>query len=124
MKDLVSKRRQNAERRGRFSEWLAAAFLQLRGYSILARRYKCPAGEIDLVARRGKTIVFAEVKARADLDSAVFAVTRRTQRRIGAAAASFLARHRGLANCGVRYDILAVAGFRIRHIPNAWRNGE
>lgn len=124
MKEPVRKRRQEAEKRGRFSEWMAAAFLQAKGYSILARRYKCKAGEIDLVARRGNVVVFAEVKARGDLDSAVFAVTRRTQRRIGAAAASFLARHRGLAKYGVRYDILAVAGFRIRHIANAWRDGD
>lgn len=124
MKETVKTRRQNAEKRGRYSEWLAAAFLQLKGYSILARRYKCPAGEIDLVARRGKLIIFAEVKARADIDSAIFAVTRRNQQRIAAAASSFLARRRGLADYGVRYDILAVAGFRIRHIQNAWRNGE
>ena len=117
-------RRRRAEKRGRRSEWLAGLFLQLRGFSILARRYKTSAGEIDLVARRGRLIVFAEVKARTALDEAVFAVTATARRRISAAAASFLSRHRGLADCAIRYDILAIAGWRIRHIRDAWRDGE
>lgn len=114
--------RRRAEKSGRRSEWLAALWLQMKGYSILAMRVKTPSGEIDIVARRGKLIAFVEVKARADADTAVLAVTAKAQRRICAAARMFLARRHGLADCQVRYDIIAVAGWRIRHIASAWRD--
>ncbi len=120
--DTVARRR--AEKSGRRSEWIAAQWLRLNGFSILASREKTPGGEIDLVARRGKLIAFVEVKARAKTDTALMAVTAKARRRISAAAAMYIARHRGLADCEVRYDIIAVAGWRIRHIANAWRDGE
>lgn len=116
------KRRQRAERTGRAAEWLAAMALTLKGFSILARRRKTPAGEIDLIARRGPLIVFVEVKARAAFDDALFAVTPRTQQRISAAAALYLSRHPALAECAVRYDIIAVSGWRVRHVADAWRD--
>ena len=74
--------RRRAERRGRRGEWLAAAALLLKGYAILERRYTSPMGEIDLIARRGRTLVFIEVKARATLDDAVTAVTYTARQRI------------------------------------------
>lgn len=120
----LAQKRRRAERRGRRAEWLAALFLQLRGFSILARRFKCPAGEIDLIARRGKLIAFAEVKARPIVDDAILAVSPRARRRICAAAAAFIARRQALAECDIRYDILAVSGWRVHHIPDAWRDGE
>ncbi len=118
----IAAKKRAAERRGRFSEWLAALYLQLRGFSIMARRYKSPAGEIDLVARRGRLAVFAEVKARADADSAIFSVTPAARRRIAAAARMYIARKPALAECEIRYDIIAVAGWRIRHVKDAWRD--
>lgn len=114
--------RRRAEKSGRRSEWLAALWLQMKGFSILARREKTPGGEIDIVARRGKLIAFVEVKARADADAAILAVTAKAQRRICTAARMFLSRRRDLADCQIRYDIIAVAGWRIRHIANAWRD--
>ena len=114
--------RRSAEKSGRRSEWFAALWLQMKGFSILARRAKTPGGEIDIVARRGRLIAFVEVKARADADAAILAVTAKSQRRICAAARMFLSRRPGLADCQVRYDIIAVAGWRIRHIANAWRD--
>lgn len=116
--------RRRAEAAGRRSEWLAAMVLRCKGFSILARRYKAPVGEIDLIARRGGLLIFAEVKARASLDDAAGAVTYAARRRIAAAAAAFLARHPHLAQSDMRYDILAVAGWRWRHIPGAWREGD
>ncbi|MGE0410128.1 MAG: YraN family protein [Amphiplicatus sp.] len=116
--------REAAERRGRRAEWLAALALTARGFRILARRFRAAGGEIDLVALRGRLLVFAEAKARARLDEAVFAVTTTTRRRIEAAGRVFLARHPGLAPEAVRYDIVAVAGWRIRHVPDAWREGD
>lgn len=110
-----------AERHGRRAETLASLYLGCRGFQIVARRFKAAGGEIDLVARRGGLLVLAEVKARPTLDDAVFSVTARTCRRIEAAGRIFVSRHPGLAELARRYDIIAVAGWRVRHIPDAWR---
>lgn len=117
-------RRRRAERGGRRAELLASLMLMLKGFEIVARRYRTPAGEIDLIARRGRLLVFAEVKARASADAGVEAVTAQARRRIERAAGLFLARRARLADCAMRYDILTVSGFRVRHKPDAWREGE
>ncbi|MEQ1931787.1 MAG: YraN family protein [Parvularculaceae bacterium] len=116
--------RAEAERQGRRAERLAAFYLQLKGYRLLARRFKAAGGEIDLAARRGDVLVFAEVKARADLDAGVLAVTPSSRRRVEAAGRAFIASRPHLAPLGVRYDIMAVSGVRIRHLRDAWREGE
>ena len=74
-------RRSAAFKLGVSAEGRAALLLNAKGYRELARRWKSPLGEVDLVMRRGKTIVFVEVKARARLDDAAFAVLPRQQRR-------------------------------------------
>jgi len=117
----VTRRRRRAERSGRGAEQLAALLLRFKGFSVLARRFKAPVGEIDLVVRRGRLLVFVEVKARQSLDAATDAVSATTRRRIQAAADAFLARRPHLAQSDMRYDIIAVAGWRMRHIPDAWR---
>ena len=116
--------RQQAEKAGRRAETLASLYLALRGYHILERRYKTRAGEIDLIAKRGDTIIFAEVKARATTDLAVEAVTPKARRRIERAGHTFLARNPRFADSGVRYDIIAVTGWRVNRIPDAWREGD
>ena len=68
-------KRKRAERRGRWSEWVAAVFLMMKGYRILSLRYRVRAGEIDIIARRGDVVAFVEVKARRDLMAAIDAVT-------------------------------------------------
>jgi putative endonuclease len=110
------------DRTGRAAEIFAALALMTKGFSIIARRYKTPLGEIDLIARRGKLLIFAEVKARACLDAAAAAVSPAAWRRINNAAGAYLARHPHLARCDMRYDILAIAGWRVRHIKDAWRD--
>ena len=85
--------RQVAFRLGLSAESRAAAFLIAKGYRILARRFRSPVGEIDIVARRRGTLMFVEVKARERLDDAAVAVTVRQQRRIIAAAEAWLAAH-------------------------------
>src|SRR3982751_5555285 len=85
--------RQVAFRRGLSAETRAAALLLAKGFRIVARRWRSPVGEIDLIVRRGRLLVFVEVKARHQLDDAAEAVTMRQQRRIAAAAAAWLARH-------------------------------
>lgn len=120
----MSRDRRAAERAGRRAEFFAEIFLRLKGYSILARRFRVKSGEIDLIALRGRRVAFVEVKARANRDDAVAAVTPHNRRRIEAAAAHFLRLRPGLAQCQMRYDILAIAGWRLIHLPDAWREGD
>lgn len=120
----VSAKRQEAERKGRRSESLAAWLLRLKGYRILARRVKTRVGEIDLVARAPNGIVcFIEVKARPDIAQASASVGSRQQARIAQAASLFLASRPTLGSRGVRYDIVTVAPGRMpRHIRDAFRS--
>ena len=92
-----------------------------KAYRIVARRWKTPFGEIDIVARRRRTLVFVEVKARDIVDEAIDAVTERGKRRIVGAAEFWLARHPDDVNCDIRFDvILVVPGKMPRHIANAF----
>ncbi len=91
------------------AEARAAEYLGARGYKILARRYKTPHGEVDLVAQNDRTIVFVEVKARARLDDAAYAVTVRQQRRIIDAAQEWLSAHPEHDGFDLRFDALLMA---------------
>lgn len=114
--------RRAAFHRGRRGESLALLLLRLKGYRILARDLRTPAGEIDIVARRGRTLAMIEVKWRDSWAEAAVAVTPRQQSRIAAAARLFLARHARHADCAVRFDIMLVVPRRWpRHIVNAWQ---
>ncbi len=113
--------RRAAFRLGLAAETRAAALLLMKGYRIVARRWRSPVGEIDLVARRGGTLVFVEVKARGDLDTAAEAVTPRQRRRIIAGARYWLASHPRDAARDIRFDAVLVAPGRWpRHIPAAF----
>ena len=115
-------KRRSANRRGHGAETLAAGLLRLMGYRILGRGYRVPAGEIDIVARRGKTVAFVEVKARETLADALDAVGHTQRQRIVRAAEHFMARHPGLQDCDIRFDVIAVLPRRLpRHVPDAWR---
>ncbi len=116
--------RRQSERSGRRAEWAAAFVLAMQGYRIIARRYRARSGEIDLIARRGGIVAFVEVKARARLDDAIGAVSARARRRIERAADLYVAQHPHLADCAMRYDIVAIAPWRFRHLAGAWRFGE
>ena len=116
--------RQKAHRRGHSAEWRAVWRLRLAGYSILARRYKTRLGEIDIVARRGNLLAFIEVKARADFDTATFALRPGQFGRVARAANLFLASHPRYAVCSVRFDAMLVAGLWPRHLPDVWRAPE
>lgn len=114
-------RRQRAERGGRRAEILVAWYLRLRFYRVIARRYRTPAGEIDLIVRRGRTIVFVEVKQRADADSGLEAVTATTRRRIARAAKHWLAAQPAAAGCDLRFDVVvALPRFRVHHLRAAF----
>lgn len=118
---MASRDRVERYRRGLYAEYLAAAYLWVKGYDILARRYKTPVGEVDLVARKGDVLAFVEVKGRADLDTGASAVTAASRGRIERAALLFLAQ--GNADgLSPRFDIIAISPpFFIRHIDNAWQ---
>jgi putative endonuclease len=107
--------RQLAFRLGLSAETRAAALLVVKGYRIAARRWKTPVGEIDLVVRRGRLLVFVEVKARGGIDDAAEAVTERQRRRIVAAARAWLARHPGDHDRHIRFDAVLVAPWRLPH---------
>jgi len=117
----MAKGRRDAEVRGRRAEWLAAWLLRLKGYRVLATRLRTPAGEIDLVARRGRLVAIVEVKARASLDDALSAVSARQQQRLTSAAAWLGNWRPALSGCDIRFDVVAIAPGRWpRHIQNAW----
>ncbi len=135
-----------AWQRGRNAERIAAWFLRVRGYRILAERYKTPSGEIDLIATRiaspfatqARNLVFVEVKARATAQDGLEAISPRQQQRIRAAAETFLARNASHAGRGAgltpdlaprlsqcRFDAIIITPGRlglphITHRPNAW----
>ena len=93
---------------------------------MVARNYRTPHGEVDIIARRGGLLCFIEVKARKDEVQALEAVTPRQRQRIEAAASGFLAQRPDLAHLGVRLDVAAVTNgfggaFRIRLVEDAWR---
>jgi putative endonuclease len=113
-----------AFRTGISAESRAAALLIAKGYRILARRWRSPAGEIDIVARRRKLLVFVEVKARASLDDAAEAVTPRQRARIAAAAEAWIAAYPDGSLTDFRFDAMLVVPGKIpRHIPGAFEAG-
>jgi len=111
-------KRQRAERGGRRAETLAAWWLRLHGWRILARRVRTPVGEVDLIARRGRVTAFIEVKARAtDEDSALALDDYRLRRVIAAAEA--LAQRYARAGDDLRIDALFIVPWRLpRHVRN------
>lgn len=116
-----SPERQVAFRLGLSAESRAAAYLIAKGYRIIARRWRSPAGEINIVARRRGTLVFVEVKARASLDQAAESVMPQQRRRIIGAAEAWLAAHPDAANLDMRFDAVLVApGNMPRHIEAAF----
>lgn len=113
--------RQKAYRRGHRGEWLAAAALMLKGYRILARRYRTKLGEIDLIARRGNLVLFVEVKARRTLIEAMEAIAHESERRIEGAADLWLMRQRDYGKLSMRFDMVAVLPWRWPvHVENVF----
>jgi putative endonuclease len=113
--------RREAEQRGRGAESIACWYLRLRGWRILARRARVPGGEVDIVAKRGRTLAFVEVKARADEHSAAFALDEYRLRRVAVAAERLMPRYmEGVED--VRIDAIFIIPFRWpRHLINIWQ---
>lgn len=107
-------------RRGRVSEWAAAAVLLAKGYRILARRVRTPHGELDLIARRGRRLAFVEVKRRTTRAEAEAAITPQQAARIARAAEHWISRNQALRDCALGLDaILVVPGRLPVHVPDA-----
>ena len=114
--------RRAAYGRGLAAERLCALRLRLTGWRILARRYSTPAGELDIVARRGALIAFVEVKYRTQHQGALEALSAHQRRRIENAATIFLSRHPKWRKLSLRFDLMVVSPWRWpSHLPNAWR---
>ena len=111
---IASPERVAAFHTGISAESRAAALLIAKGYRILARRFRTPYGEIDFVVRRRNLVAFVEVKARASLDEAAYAVTPRQQQRIVNAAQAWLMAHPEHANFDMRFDVVLIAP---KHLP-------
>ena len=118
---IASPERVAAFRTGLSAEARAAAYLMAKGYRILAKRFRTPHGEIDLIAKRRNLLAFVEVKARATLDEAAFAVTPRQQSRIIDAAQGWLVAHPEHAELELRFDAILIAPRRLpRHLLAAF----
>lgn len=118
----MSRQTAHTYRVGVLSESRAAWFLRLKGYRIVARRYKTPLGEIDIIARRGRLIAFVEVKHRATMAEALSCLTPAMQRRIINAARHFIAAYPAYGDYDMRFDLIALGrGFAVRHLDNAWQ---
>jgi putative endonuclease len=116
-----AKSRLKAYRRGHRGEWLAAAALMAKGFRIIARRYKTPLGEIDLIARRGDLVLMVEVKARRTLLAAMEAISGTAERRIEGAADLWLSRQRDYGRLSVRFDMVAILPWRWPvHVENVF----
>ena len=112
--------KRDSERFGRRAERAAAIYLALKGYRILARRFRSPAGEIDLIARRGRLVVYVEVKARTG-EAAV--IRERQRRRIRRAAEHFLKLRPELASREQRFDAILIRPWALpAHLKDAWRD--
>lgn len=114
-------KRQAAEKRGRGAETIAAMWLRLFGWRILARRARVRGGEVDIIARRGRTLAFIEVKARGTSEAAAFALDRYRLRRV-AVAAQVLAPRFMRSGDDLRIDAIFIVPGRLpRHLPDVWQ---
>jgi putative endonuclease len=117
--------RLRAQRRGRLAELLCRWHLRLRFWRIVAVDWRCPSGEIDILARRRGVLAIIEVKTRGNLAAAAASVLPRQRRRIVRAASAFLLTRPDLAGLALRFDVMLMAPRRMpRHLPNAWQADE
>lgn len=120
-----TRNRRRAHARGLSAEYRAAWALRLTGWRILKNRYKTKLGEIDLIAKKGKTVAFIEVKARKTREEALAAVTPASQRRIVNAARQFIAEHPKAVFFTLRFDVMIVRPWRWpERVTNAFEGQE
>ena len=114
--------RQRREKTGRRAENLAAVYLTLKGYKIVARRFKTKSGEIDLIARRKSLLIVVEVKARKSMRQAEESISQKSKKRIETAAFQFMSQNRWTRGLGLRFDVIFVLSpIRLKHMKDYWR---
>jgi len=112
--------RQAAEKQGRAGERIAAWWLRLHGWRIVGERVRTGRGEVDLVARRGKTLAFIEVKTRGDASALALAIDDYRLRRVVDAAEALVARY-GAGAEEIQIDVMLVRPWRLPiHLENVW----
>lgn len=114
--------------KGKFSEFFASILLISKGYKILKKRFVIGkgthAGEIDLIAKRGKNLVFIEVKSRRNKLESLYAINKTQKQRIARSAEIFLKYNPRFSNYNIRFDAILFAPFYIKHIKNAWTTND
>lgn len=116
-------KKQRAEQRGRQAERIAGWWLRLKGWEIVGRRLRTPAGEVDLVARKDAMLAFVEVKARGSAAELDLAIDERRLARV-AAAADILWHELARPGDDMRIDVILLApGHAPRHLANVWHGG-
>lgn len=112
----------NKRETGTKYETLAAEYLLQNGYHILHKNFRCKQGEVDIIARDGKYLVFIEVKYRSTLRSghAVSAVSYKKQQTISRVAAFYLLKYKLSDSTPCRFDVVAIDGERIQLYKNAF----
>ena len=116
----------NNKTAGNLAEFIARMVFRLKGYKILKKNHKgklkMPAGEVDFIALKNKTIIFVEVKKRQTLEKAFYAIKPNQQKRIINAAKLFIKQNPHYQNCNIRFDaVLIKLPMNIVHIKNAWQ---
>ena len=107
--------------KGLQAESFAKFYLRLKGYRILAERFKTPVGEIDLIVKRGRQLVFIEVKLRKTVSAAAEAVHTKNQSRVRRSAELYLQKHMEYTGYELRFDAVVLAPYAWpRHVLNAW----
>ncbi len=109
--------------KGLLAEFIAKIFMQLKFYSVLSQREnrllkKRGIGEIDLIFKRGRNLVFCEVKYRKTIDDAIYSIIPRQQKRLRRGAEQFLKGHPKFYNYEIRFDVIAIAPYKIKHLKN------
>ena len=124
---MAKQAKRKAYRLGHYAEFFAALMLRLKGYSIVARRYKTKVGEIDIIARKGKLTIFCEVKARNDYSSAAYSLSQKQISRITRTAEYYMANLKkddsniNYENNLYRCDMILIVPWRWPvNIKNAW----
>lgn len=121
MQNRPKSSRKRAETSGRISETFAAIYLTFKGYQIIEWRKKSSLGEIDMIARRGKTLAFIEIKYRKTIEIAQFSVTKAQQQRIKNAANLYCSKRPWAREFLWRFDVIAIAPWKMpKHIKDAF----
>ncbi|MCA1951196.1 MAG: YraN family protein [Treponema sp.] len=112
----------NSRNKGFDGEERAAAYLESQGFKIIARNFRVPGGEIDIIAQHDDTLVFIEVKAWTSfgIENLEYAINNQKQARIIKTAKFFLATHREYNSMALRFDVLFIGKQGIHHLASAF----